>query len=229
MNRFKNHVIVAAVFSVLAIIGSIMNSHQAAAQGPPGGMSVNIVNPLPMPVTGSVTSTVTGTVGLASGTTVGLASGASVRVNNTVTDPVRVRNVNDAIQPFQAQGACTSVAGASECSTIFFTVPAGKRAVIEYFSGSVTGLFSTGTVVGSFLTTVLGHQGFNNFVPPISALVFPDGPGGFGSAFWGQQVRLYADPGSIIQAGALVSNGASVTFNLLCTISGYLVDVPFTP
>jgi hypothetical protein len=39
-------------------------------------------SPIPLPVTGSVTGTVTGTVGL--------ASGASGRVNNAVTDPVRV-------------------------------------------------------------------------------------------------------------------------------------------
>ena len=81
MKRFKNHLIAAAVLSMLAIIGTIMNSHQAAAQppGPPGGLAVNIVNPVPVPVTGSINSTVTGTVGL--------ASGASVRVDNTVPTP----------------------------------------------------------------------------------------------------------------------------------------------
>jgi hypothetical protein len=50
MNRFKNHLIVAAVFALLAVIGTIMNSHQAAAQ-PPDGLAVKIVNPLPVPVT----------------------------------------------------------------------------------------------------------------------------------------------------------------------------------
>ena len=43
MNRFKNQLIAAAVLTVLAVIGTIMNLHQAVAQGPPGGMSVNIV------------------------------------------------------------------------------------------------------------------------------------------------------------------------------------------
>src|SRR5215467_14648368 len=98
MKRFKNHLIAAAVLSVLAIIGTIMNLHQAAAQGPTTGLAVNIVNPVPVPVTGSTTvsgavaATQSGSwnVGLASGATVGLASGASVRVDNTVSDPVRV-------------------------------------------------------------------------------------------------------------------------------------------
>jgi hypothetical protein len=90
-------------------------------------LAVKIVNPIPLPLTGSVTSTVTGTVGL--------ASGASVQVNNTVTDPVRVRNVNDAIQPFQAEKTCSGTPG---CLVQIVSVPAGKRAVIEYFSGQVT-------------------------------------------------------------------------------------------
>src|SRR5215467_10320755 len=60
MNRLKNHLIAAAVLSVLAVIGTAMNSHQAAAQGPATGLAVNIVNPLPVPVTGS--TTISGTV-----------------------------------------------------------------------------------------------------------------------------------------------------------------------
>jgi len=114
--------IAAAVLTVLAVTGTIMNSRQASAQDP--GPKVTIESPIPLPVTGSVNSTVTGTVGL--------ASGASVRVNNTVTDPVRVRNVNDAIQPFQANASCNGTGG---CDATIFNVPAGKRAVIEYFSG----------------------------------------------------------------------------------------------
>jgi hypothetical protein len=48
------------VLSVLAVIGTIMNSHQAAAQGPPDGMAVKIVSPLLVPATGL--TTVSGTV-----------------------------------------------------------------------------------------------------------------------------------------------------------------------
>jgi hypothetical protein len=43
-----------AGLATLAAIGSLMSSHRAVAQGPPGGLSVNIVNPLPVPVTGTV-------------------------------------------------------------------------------------------------------------------------------------------------------------------------------
>ena len=214
MKRFKNHLIAAAVLSMLAIIGTIMNSHQAAAQppGPPGGLAVNIVNPVPVPVTGSINSTVTGTVGL--------ASGASVRVDNTVTDPVRVRNVNDAIQPFQAQGSCTT-SNSGACSATLFTVPTGKRAVIEYFSGSA--IMSAGQVLSAGLQTI--PNGLHHLVPTT-----PPAPNGTFPIQWGQQVRLYADGGSNVSGEAVSSgSGGSAGFNSEFIISGYLVDVPFTP
>jgi hypothetical protein len=74
MTRFKNHLIAAAVLSVLAIVGTIMNSHQAAAQppGPPGGLAVNVVQSIPLQVTGS--TAITGT--------------ANVNVTNPATAPV---------------------------------------------------------------------------------------------------------------------------------------------
>jgi hypothetical protein len=95
MKRFKNHLITAAVLSVLAVVGTIMNSHQAEAQGPPGGMSVNIVNPSPVPVTGS--TTVSGTVAATqSGSwNVGITGTPKVNVTNSATAPVLSLNVND--------------------------------------------------------------------------------------------------------------------------------------
>src|SRR5689334_21123367 len=56
----KNHVIVAALFVALGAVGVLMNSRQAAAQGPADGLAVRIVNPVPVPTTGS--STITGNV-----------------------------------------------------------------------------------------------------------------------------------------------------------------------
>jgi hypothetical protein len=43
MKRYRNHLIVAAVLSVLAVIGTIMNSRQASAQD--GGPHVTIDSP----------------------------------------------------------------------------------------------------------------------------------------------------------------------------------------
>ncbi len=55
MNRFKNHLIVAAVLGALALTGIVMNSRQAVAQGPSGPGHVTVEAPLPLPVTGPVT------------------------------------------------------------------------------------------------------------------------------------------------------------------------------
>jgi hypothetical protein len=211
MNRYKKQLIAAVVLSALAVIGTIMNSRQASAQDV--GPHVTIDSPIPLPVTGSVTSTVTGTVGVTG--TIGLASGASVHVNNTVADPVRVRNVNDAIQPFQATTGCNSPA--VHCTATLFNVPAGKRAVIEYFSGVVS--VGTGQVASMALT--FGTPPVSHLMPQTSPELFSS----FGTS-WGQQLRLYADSGPITAFGGGSGTGA-VSFAF--SISGYLVDVPFAP
>jgi hypothetical protein len=103
-------------------------------------------------------------------------------VNNTVSDPVRVRNVNDAIQPFQATGSC---AKPNICTAIIFTVPTGKRAVIEYFSGTggIAATPAAGQVFFVTAHTQTGSTTQENFVPnvPITLL-----GGSAGNGTWGQ-------------------------------------------
>ena len=80
MNRFKNYLAGAAL---IAVVGTFVSSRQATAQGGPNGQGnpvpgsapVNIVSPLPLPVTGNVD----------------LASGASVNIANPATSPVPVQ------------------------------------------------------------------------------------------------------------------------------------------
>src|SRR5215467_15729029 len=86
MNRFKNHLIAAAMLSVLAIVGTIMNSHQVAAQGPPDGLAVRIVNPIPVPVTGSLG--VNGTVPV---------TGSVSITGNSAAQPLFVRDVAQSV------------------------------------------------------------------------------------------------------------------------------------
>ena len=134
--------------------------------------------------------------------------------------------MNDAIQPFQADGTCSAPLGNNTCGVTIFTVPTGKRAVIEYFSGSAS--LPTGLVLSPGLTTVIGGQKQGHKVPDPSP-AFPNGPPGSGHTDWGQQVHLYADSGTAIEGVALIQNNASAGFIVLWTISGYLVDVPFAP
>ena len=124
-HRYKNHLIAAAVLSVLATIGTIMNSRQASAQD--GGPKVTIDSPIPLPVTGTVgisgpvninaasalpvtgSTTVSGAVAATqSGTwNVGITGTPNVNVTNPATAPALFLNVNDPGRiPHQSQRTC---------------------------------------------------------------------------------------------------------------------------
>ncbi len=61
MSRFKTLLILASDVAVLGVVGAIVTSREASAQNPvPGSAPVNIVSPIPLPVTGNVG--ITGTV-----------------------------------------------------------------------------------------------------------------------------------------------------------------------
>src|SRR5215831_19236684 len=221
MYTLRNKLIVLAAVGILAVVGSLMNSRKANAQG--GSLRVTIGAPLPVPVSLTGSNTISGTVGL--------APGASLRINNTVTDPVRVRNVNDAIQPFQAEGFCSAPAGVAGCAATIFTVPAGKRAVVEYYNGfaNFANVSAAGQVaLVGLRTTVAGQVGLN-YLPPTPPAVSNFSAPGAGTS-WGQQVRLYADAGTTILGDGLPTNIPTASpYNFTFNIRGYLVDVPFTP
>jgi hypothetical protein len=131
----------AAAFTVAAVsVTALMASQQAVAQkATPPGAPVNVVSPLPLPVTvqGSVSGTVSGTVSA-------VQSGSwNVGVNGTVTtkntdEPGR--NPFSALHdPFNANPSCFGEGGGFQGCTFsgFPTVPAGMRLVITDFSGQV--------------------------------------------------------------------------------------------
>lgn len=100
-----------------------------------------------------------------------------------------------------------------------FTVPDGKRLVIEYVTGNLfldSGefvLFSVSTTVNGVL---VGHQ----------MLLTPMGPaGGFGKSYTSShRTVLYADPGTdVVLYGANTLAGPAA---MHVSVSGYLVDVP---
>ncbi len=211
----------------LAVLATFGMANSALAAGPPDGLQVNVINTPAnaVPVTGSITGSVTGTVGLAPGT--------KVLIDSTVGNPVRVRNVNDAIQPVQAKASCTSPAGTIGCGPAnIYTVPAGKRLVIEY--ASMAACMLPGQTVQSSVATNLGGAYVTHFLntpqptagPGSSAIGCNVAPSSLTAV--GQQLRLYADAGTAVLAGAdRTSNLGSSSFEF--TISGYLVDVPLTP
>jgi|SRR5579871_3105815 len=219
MQTFRSRLMVLAAVGGLAVIGSLMNSSHATAQsGPPGKPAdpVTVVNTAanPVPVNGSITVSGVLPVSQSGPWNVGLTGGTGVRINNAASDPVQVREVNDAMQPFQATASCSSTV--SHCDLTLYNVPAGKRAVIEYFSGE--GTVGQGQVAWSSLTTRIAGTPDTEHHAPLTAPAL-----GF-IASWGQQVRMYSDPGSSVGAAALASGPGPVNFSF--SISGYLVDVP---
>jgi hypothetical protein len=222
MNRFKNHLIVAAALSLLAAIGTFMNSNQAAAQGPPDGLAVKIVNPVPVPVTGS--TTVSGAVAATqSGAwNVGILGSPNVTVANPSGNPVQVRDVNEASQPVAAPGGSPFPGGTNFVVLPLYTVPAGKRLVIEYFSGECFLPAGQTAVASVRYPSGILLQHWLTASPPATG---PAGPFSTITSFGGP-LRAYVDPGSLVEA--IVVTNANVTDQSRCnaTISGHLVNVP---
>jgi hypothetical protein len=109
-----------------------------------------------------------------------------------------------------------------------FTVPAGKRAVVEYYNGfaNFANVVAAGQVaLVDLRTTVAGQVGLN-YLPPTPPAVSNFSAPGAGTS-WGQQVRLYADAGTTILGDGLPTTTAS-PFYFTFNISGYLIDVPLT-
>jgi hypothetical protein len=142
-------------------------------------------------------------------TVLGMASGTA----NAQAKPALVRSVDEpARQPFQTNLLPNS--STSNSNAVYYQVPAGKRLVIEYISAQAQDLSGTG---GASLT--LGTTAGGNFV---SYFVFI---GATDNRAYNQATRIYADPGTYVQA--FVFNGSGTTHcGSSLNISGYLVDVP---
>ena len=97
-------------------------------------------------------------------------------------------------------------------TTTFYTVPAGKRLVIEYVN-----IVSNAPNDPNQYSFIVIHNGvYTNF-----SLV-PDGSPYVAAS---QRVMLYAGAGSDV-TGFFQYSGSNTSPNIYCTISGHLVDVP---
>jgi len=206
------------------------------AAGPDPGINVTVTNPptSPIPVTGAVT--VTGSVTGSVTGTVGLVPGTSVLIGNTVGNPVRTRNVNDAMQPVQINNHCSSPQNTVGCGPAvaeLYKVPAGKRLVIEYASLEVCSL--PGQTATLHIKTTLGANFVDHTVGVTPAAAGPgstsigcnSGAASSTTAI-GKQVRLYVDAGNeLVLEGFRNSALGNMSFDF--SMSGYLVDIPLTP
>jgi hypothetical protein len=123
---------------------------------------------------------------------------------------------NPTRQPLQAADECQ--APSSGCGGTIYTVPLGKRLVIEYVS--MTASIPVGEVAELRVQTTAGGAGIVHYLPLTAPAVLFNG---FGRVSTGQQLRLYVDPGDSVNLEAIRSDSAGDGF-FRFSLSGYLVD-----
>ncbi len=198
--------------------------------------TVTIKDTVPVQVGGTVNTTVTNTPTVNINGTVPVQVGGTVNAAITNTPTVSVSNLptgtagptnttvvlvksldNPAQQPFQTAVSCATPAGLASKCTANYSVPAGKEFVIEYLQVSSTGNVTNGIPHYEVLTTAGGQA--LTYLYAAGIKLTSD------SASDEHIVRIYADPGSMIQfTGAQTVTGAGITFNLV--MSGHLVNTP---
>ncbi|HVF87004.1 MAG TPA: hypothetical protein VM866_05410 [Pyrinomonadaceae bacterium] len=199
MNHIKNSLIAFGALSLF--IGSFVLSVPRPTQGQ-GGDAVGTTRPVKVVNTPAEPVPVAGTV----------------NVGNGRGNPLPVRDVdNPARQPVHSGGFC----GGNGCQTTLYTVPAGKRFVIEYVS--MFAEMPVGEVAFCRLDTFIeGRLVRHRLSMTAPAAAFDINPG----ASLGQQVRLYADAGTTVTAVGSYSGTVGVDGGFTFSVSGYLVDVP---
>lgn len=138
-----------------------------------------------------------------------------VKIGNTP----KVLNAND-LNIFQGR---VDKDTSNNVDLVLFTVPTGKRLVIEFASLRVNA--DEGEQISAFIRA---GDNFTDAIHPI-VMTFQQSSSGKDLVVGGQQLRMYAEPNTAVEL--LVSRtkngvGASSTAHISGSISGYLVDVP---
>ena len=113
-------------------------------------------------------------------------------------------------QPFQV--TLSPHSSTTNQATDTYTVPAGKRAVIDYYSAQLTEYPLGGYGYEYLITTAQGNTAYYKAVPPIAS-----------ASPLNQMTRIYADPGTTIEAIVISSSGTTCGGNII--ISGHYVNV----
>jgi hypothetical protein len=204
-------VFVGQIILIAALV--LIIPHSGHGQPPPGPgqptQNVKVVNPAsePVPVTGTVTVANLGSSPLpVTGT---------VTVSNLGTNPLPVSDSNNpAKQPFQIEMSTTDFFVPDR-----FTVPAGKRLVIEMVT--IHNLLEGTNCYANRVTLSTSVRGVE-----MRHFFFPEHRGTRSDlSFYGVSLvtRLYADPGTVVRIGDLFL-GCSIR-STGWTISGHLIEV----
>lgn len=207
---------IVALAALLALTASA-----ARAAGHEDNDKVTVINkdssPVPVKVLSlpAVSISNTPSVNVANTPTVNVASLPPVTISGPVTVSGSISTAAAPTLPFTG-GMHVSTPAGQVTGIGTFTVPAGKRAVIE--TVSIFGNMPFGASTASVTTQT------NYVLGQLSSFPIPLTPGAFGSAGIAQ-VKLYADANTTVYCEVVTQNFQSQV-DANCGFSGYLVDQP---
>jgi hypothetical protein len=218
MESLRKYLFIAVAF-VFLIGGFLLTSSTTTHGAPPPDKDVRVINTTaePVPTVAQGTTAVSGTVQAQQNGTwnVGIVGMPVVKIGSDPENPIYVRDVDGAKQPFQTEVEVTLEPGAGG-QNAGIPIPVGKLMVIEQISASAFApagqklLFSMLTHVAPDLTLR------RNFLQTTHDT--------FGGNFFmtSQSVRIYADtPSAAVRVDRdLTTNTVTATF----VVSGYFID-----
>jgi hypothetical protein len=222
MNRFKNGLLAAAVALLISQSLVFTSAGKALANQLQEVLVVNTsANPIPVALQG------TPNVGLD-------PQHSTVRVASSLLDPLEVRDVSDGVKAVVQASVDVSIGdGATTGSGDVYTVPEGKRLVIEQVSafGSIeSGSVPDGNMLFAIETVAGGKSKWHALITSkdgaFSVVVSPEEFTTFVRFTASQPMRLYADPGTKISFHVTRSYIYGPRASAGMTISGYLADLP---
>jgi hypothetical protein len=150
-----------------------------------------------------------------------------VVVDNTAANPVPVKAV--APEPLQATGGGLFTGPARGLNFLIYTVPAGKRLVVEHFSSEV-GVAATTSVNRLSLGAAPnpgapGGVRFSHYVPPSYSSPCGTCSPGQSEVITSTPIRLYVEAGEGVVVNVTFSADVADGFGFF-SVSGYLIDVP---
>jgi len=198
-----------------AILFGVLPASDALAANPsPGSAPVNIVSPLPLPVTGDIR----------------LVPGGSITIANTSSNSVPVQEVDSPVRrPFVITatdfvGSPTGHCAVGGCILLFPTVPAGTRMVITQVAARFVSFGGRKMFAADLVTSSIPGPGTAQFIlipsiiPPNTELL----------ATWsviGQPVQAFVEAGQTpeIEGELDIGNPGD---RLTATLTGYFVSTP---
>ncbi len=215
MKQYSKLMLITLSFGIVTLALSLVPSKPVGAAGSAPVMVTNT----PLPIQGPVNAAQSGPWN------VGITGGA-VSVANSESSPVLTRDMdNGARQPLQKVLCVGTGSSTGLCGPVgnVFTVPDGKRLVIEQVSGSCEQ--EQGTVVADVsIDTKVGSDDVNHTFPLQLPATFAAPTGEYASSFH-YVTRIYADSGTTVGFSGEQFLGPTGR-DALCrmTVSGHLVN-----